>query len=83
LKSWPQKLTIERILNGNISKFIEANKAIMPFVKFEPQEHDKVNYATLVSYLSEKPSVKYFKIKKIFSIYIILYIILLLLLLLF
>jgi hypothetical protein len=56
LKSWPQKLTIERILNGNISKFIEANKAIMPFVKFEPQEHDKVNYATLVSYLSEKPS---------------------------
>ena len=52
--SWPQKLIIERVHNGDVSNFIQANENVMPFVIFEPQESDKENYSKLVKFLSEK-----------------------------
>jgi len=65
--SWPQKLIIERVHNGDVSSFIHANENVMPFVIFEPQESDKENYSKLVKFLSEKNIV-------IFFIYIYLFI---------
>jgi hypothetical protein len=57
--SWPSKLIIDQLLNGDISKFIEKNKSLMPFVKFEPQEQDKTSYQNLAKNLSEKKMVIY------------------------
>jgi len=56
--SWPQKLVIEQILSGDISKFIEANKKLMPFVIFKPQDHDEASYTNLVNNLSKNQLVK-------------------------